>query len=344
MSRLIKYSLFLSFLSLFVGFSGQALAKNKQITVGYTVYGMSGWVSSGKQGVEHVAKADNVNLRWASANGSVAKQVSQVRQFISEDVNAIIIDPVSSSALGPQIKKAKEKGIKVIGTNVKIYKPGKKYLTSYVGPDDTLAGKNLTRAMVNKLNGKGNVVLLKGPLGQSATIDRTNGVKSVLSNNPGINLLASKPGNWKRVKGYNLTASWLSRYGKKIDGILSENDDMAVGALRALSQRHMSLPVTGSDGIKAGLKNVASGKQLMTNLQDAPLQLGMALQVAVNAVNGKNVPKKIMIKLPVIHKADAKKVLNQMYTHRKKFLSNLPQLINHNLKTGNYGNQGLGIQ
>lgn len=323
-----------------LAFSGGAAAANGKYSIGFTVYGMSGWVSSGYDGVKKVAAADNVDLHWASADFSVAKQVSQVRQFIAQHVDAIIIDPVDSSALGPQIKEATEKGIKVFGTNVKIFKPGSKYLTSYIGPNDVLAGENETKAMVKELKGRGNVVILQGPLGQSAEIDRSQGIDNVLKKNPGIKILAKQPGQWSRVKGYNITAAWLSTYGSKIDGIISQNDDMAVGAIRALKQRHVKhLPVVGIDGIKSGLLAVKSGEELMTNLQDAPLQLGMALQVAVNSLKGQDVPRHIYIHMPVVTQKNVDHYWNQMYKNRGQFLNHLPNLINANLKTGNYGHQ-----
>ncbi len=316
-----------------------ASAADGKYAIGFTVYGMSGWVSSGYEGVKKVAAANNVDLHWASADNSVAKQVSQVRQFIAQHVNAIIIDPVDSSALGPEIKEATDRGIKVFGTNVKIFKPGSEYLTSYIGPNDVLAGENETKAMVKALNGKGNVVILQGPLGQSAQIDRSAGIQKILKENPGIKVLAEQPGEWSRVKGYDITAAWLSSYGKKIDGIISQNDDMAVGAIRALKQRHMKIPVVGIDGIKSGLLAVKSGEELVSNLQNAPLQLGMALQVAVNSLKGETVPKNIAIQMPVVTKANVGHIYDQMYTNRDKFLAGLPKLINDNLESGKYGNQ-----
>ena len=314
--------------------------KNKPLTIGFTVYAMSGWVSSGKEGVDALAKANNVDLRWASADGSVADQVAQVKQFISQDMDAIVIDPVDSAALGPQIKEARDRGIPVIGTNVKIFNPGKQYLTSYVGPDDVQAGVNETQALVEAIGGKGNVVLLKGPLGQSATIDRTQGVQKVLKDNPDIKLLTARPGDWKREEGYNIMASWLSRYGTDINGVISENDDMAVGAIRAMRQRRITdVPVVGVDGIESGLKNVAAGRQLMTNLQNAPLQLGMALQVAVNAARGESVPKEIFITMPQVTEDNAEQYLKQMYEERDPFIKTLAQQVRSNLASGDYGKQ-----
>ncbi|RKR07695.1 monosaccharide ABC transporter substrate-binding protein (CUT2 family) [Kushneria sinocarnis] len=315
--------------------------ENKEpLTIGYTVYAMSGWVSSGREGVDAVARANNVDLRWASADNSVASQVAQMNQFIAQGVDAIVVDPVDSAALGPQIKKARERDIPVIGTNVKVFDPGKQYLNSYVGPDDIAAGENQTRALIRKIGGKGNVVILQGPLGQSGTIDRTKGIENVLAEHPEVKVLAKRPGDWKREEGYNIMASWLSRYGEDIDGVISENDDMAVGAIRAMRQRRINdIPIVGIDGIEAGLQNVAAGHQLMSNLQNAPLQLGMALQVAVNAARGQEVPKEIFIGMPIVTQENAEQYYRQMYKNREQFLDELPELIRRNLASGDYGNQ-----
>lgn len=328
-----------SLVALAITTSGTAEAA-KKISIGFTVYGMSGWVSSGYQGVKKVAQADGVDLHWASADNQVAKQAAQMREFINEHVDAIVIDPVDSAALAPQIKQAQKAGIKVIGTNVKIFAPGNKYLTSYVGPDDVLAGKREADALIKSLNGHGNVVILEGPLGQSATIDRTKGNNDALKAASGIKVLARQPGEWSRTKAYHIMTSWTSEFGSKINGVISQNDDMAEGAIRAMKQRGMNtIPIVGIDGIKAGLMNVESGRQLMTNLQDAPLQLGEALQVAVDAVEGKAVPKTIYIHMPVVTKANAHHFIDQMYTHRKTFLNNLPTLVKTNLTNKTYGKQ-----
>lgn len=345
MKKLLVFALLISCSSLGIVFANGSNAaasgtNGAPVSIGFAVYGMSGWVSSGYDGVKAVAKADNVDLHWASANFSVAQQVAQVRQFITENVKAIIIDPVDSSALGPEIKEAVSRGIKVFGTNVKIYKPGSEYLTSYIGPDDVLAGENETKALVKALDGKGNVVILEGPLGQSAQIDRTQGINNILAKYPGIKVLAKQPAQWSRVNAYKLMQSWISAFGSKINGVISQNDDMAVGVVRALKERNMAnIPVVGIDGIKSGLLAVKAGEQLVTNLQDAPLQLGMALQVAVDSLAGKQVPKTIYIHMPVVTKANVDRIYKQMYADRKQFIAGIPALIKANLASGQYGNQ-----
>ncbi|WP_457807932.1 substrate-binding domain-containing protein [Kushneria sp. EE4] len=318
----------------------EAQGNNEPLTIGYTVYAMSGWVSSGREGVDEVARANNIDLRWASADNSVASQVAHMNQFIAQGMDAIVVDAVDSAALGPQIKAARDRGIPVIGTNVKIFEPGKQFLNAYVGPDDITAGENQTRALIEAIGGSGNVVILQGPLGQSGTIDRTTGIENVLAEHPDVNVLAMRPGDWKREEGYNIMASWLSRYGEEIDGVISENDDMAVGAIRAMRQRRVNdIPIVGIDGIEAGLQNVDAGRQLMTNLQNAPLQLGMALQVAANAARGQEVPKEIFIEMPIVNEENASQYYQQMYENRSQFLADLPELIRRNLASGDYGSQ-----
>lgn len=325
--------------ALFAGSIGAAHAA-KKISIGFTVYNMSGWVSSGYVGVQKIAKADNVDLHWASADSQVAKQAAQMRDFINEHVDAIVIDPVDSAALAPQIKQAQEAGIKVIATNVKVFPPGNQYLTSYVGPNDVLAGQREADALFKVLNGKGNIVILEGPIGQSGAIDRTAGNDEALKLAPGIKVLAREPAGWSRTTAYQVMSSWLSKYGSKIDGVISQNDDMAEGAIRAMQQRGINnIPIVGVDGIEAGLLNVKNGKQIMTNLQDAPLQLGEALQVAVNAVEGETVPKTILIDMPVVTKENAQGFMDQMYTNRDAFIANLPKLIATDLSNKTYGNQ-----
>lgn len=320
--------------------AGETPSNDDPLTVGYTVYAMSGWVSSGREGVDAVARDNNIDLRWASADNSVASQVAHMNQFIAQGVDAIVVDPVDSAALGPQIREARDRGIPVIATNVKVFDPGRQYLNAYVGPDDVGAGEAQTRALIEAIGGEGSVVILQGPLGQSGTIDRTEGIENVLAEYPDVNVLAMRPGDWKREEGYNIMASWLSRYGEQIDGVISENDDMAVGAIRAMRQRRINdIPIVGIDGIEAGLQNVAAGHQLMTTLQNAPLQLGMALQVAASVARGESMPEEIFIEMPVVTQDNAEQYYQQMYENRAQFIEELPALIRRNLASGDYGSQ-----
>lgn len=340
-SKFVKTLLAGVALSAGIAASAPAFADAKNPVIGFTVYDMSSFISLGKRGAEKVADANHATLLWNSAGMDVNAQISQFQQFINRKVDAIIVAPVNSATLTPQIKAAKEAGIAVIVTNLTASPDATPYITSYVGPDDVKAGANEAKHMVAALNGKGNVVVLQGPLGQSGEIDRTKGIKEVLAQNPGVTVLAIQPGNWARNKAYSIMQDWLSRYGSKIDGVIAENDDMAIGAIQALKEKGLAgkIPVTGTDGIKDGMRAVRDGTELESNLQDGPLELGMAVQVAVNKVEGKPVPANAMFIMPELTKTNIDHYYSQMYGNFNDFLKTLPGLINANLASGDYGHQ-----
>ena len=321
--------------------SRSALADKAHPVIGYTVYDMSSFISLGKGGAEAVAKADGASLLWNSAHSDVNSQISQIQQFINRKVDAIIIAAVNSSTLGPQVAAAKAAGIPVITVNLTVTPSTQKDAVSYVGPDDVKAGEQEAQALVSAIGGKGGVVVLQGPLGQSGEIDRTKGIQNVLAKNPGVKLLAMQPGNWTRNQAYSIMQDWLSRYGSQIAGVISENDDMAIGALQAMREKGLAgkIPVSGVDGIKDGMREVREGNEIETNLQDGPLELGMAVQVAVDHIQGKPVPAVAMFVMPEITKSNVAHYYDQLFGHPQKFLDELPKLVQANLVSGDYAHQ-----
>ncbi|WP_131194424.1 substrate-binding domain-containing protein [Lichenihabitans psoromatis] len=318
-----------------------AQADKAHPTIGFTVYNMTSFIAWGKQGAEAVAKAGNTTLLWQSAKDDVNTQISQIQQFINQKVDAIVIVPVNSSTLGPQIDQAVKAGIPVFATNASISGPAAKQLVAYLGPDDVAAGEQEAQAVVDALKGKGNVVVLQGPIGQSGATDRTTGVQNILAKNTGIKVLAMQTANWDRTQGYKLMQDWLSRYGQDINGVISENDDMAIGAVQALKEKGMNgkIPVSGVDGIKDGLRALRSGDMVQTNLQNGALELGEAMQVAIDYLNGKKPPALMMLKMPGITKASVDKYYDQLFDHSDKFIEGLPELVKQNLASGDYANQ-----
>ena len=318
-----------------------ALASPTHPVIGFTVYDMSSFISLGKGGAESVAKANNATLLWNSARMDVNGQISQIQQFINQKVDAIVIAAVNSSTLGPQVAAAKAAGIPVVITNLTVSPSTQKDAVSYVGPDDVKAGEQEAQHLVDAIGGKGGIVVLQGPLGQSGEIDRTKGIQNVLAKNPGVKLLAMQPGNWARNQAYSVMQDWLSRYGSQIAGVISENDDMAIGAIQAMREKNLAgkIPITGVDGIKDGMRAVRDGTLNETNLQDGPLELGMAVQVAIDHIQGKPIPAVAMFIMPEITKDNVGHYYDQLYVHPQKFLDGLPTLIRSNLQSGHYAQQ-----
>lgn len=305
--------------------------------IGVTVYDMSSFITQGKEGMESYAKAKGMQLVWNSANGDVATQATQVQQLIDQGVDAIIIVPVQADSLGPQIAAAKAKKIPVLAVNTTLADPSG--LTASVLPDDVAAGEQEMEQMAKELGGKGNIVILQGPLGSSPELDRTKGIQTVLKRYPKIKVLAKDTANWKRDEAVNKTKNWISSFGARVDGIVSENDDMGLGALQASREARRKLPIVGIDGIEDGLRAVQQGSFIGTSLQHGRVELAAGLAVAGQVVAGKKVKKTYTYTMPPVTKANAAQVIGNVVTKKDAFLTRLPTLVDANLASGQIANE-----
>ena len=193
--------------------------------------------------------------------------------------------------------------------------------------------------MADKLGGKGNIVVLQGPLGQSGELDRTKGIQNVLAKHPDMKILAKDTANWKRDEAVNKMKNWISSFGGKINGVVAENDDMGLGALQATREARVKLPIVGVDGIQDGLNAVKSGDFIGTNLQHGTVELATGLAVAAKIARGENVSKNPVYLMPEVTPANVDTYMEHVVTKKDAFLGTLPALIEANLKTGNIANE-----
>ncbi len=307
-----------------------------KLRVGVSVYDMSSFITAGKAGIDAYAKANNVDVLWNSANLDVSTQANQVDQFINAGVNAIIVVPVQANSLAPQVAAAKAKKIPFLAVNAGLDSPN---LAGTVLPDDVKAGEQEMQMMADKLGGKGTIVVLQGPLGQSGELDRTKGIKNVLAKYPKMKILAMDTADWKRDEAVNKAKNWLSSFGGKINGIVSENDDMGLGALQATREAKVKLPIVGVDGIQDGLAAVKNGGFIGTNLQDGTVELATGLAVATKIARGEKVDTKPVYLMPEITAKNVDTFMQHVVTNKAAFVAQLPKLIDANLKTGNIANE-----
>jgi ribose transport system substrate-binding protein len=195
--------------------------------------------------------------------------------------------------------------------------------------------------MADKLGGKGNIVVLQGPLGQSGELDRTKGIKQVLAKYPGIKILAMDTANWKRDEAVNKMKNWISGFGDQINAVVSENDDMGLGALQALKESGKTVPVVGIDGIEDGLNAVKSGEFIGTSLQNGTVELSAGLAVANALAKKEQVDTKPVYIMPAITKDNVDVAIQHVVTERQKFLDGLSELTAQNLKTGDIAFEGI---
>ena len=319
--------------------AGDTEANKDTTRIGVSVYDMSSFITAGKEGMEAYAKANNIELVWNSANLDVSTQANQVDSMVNQGVDAIIVVPIQADSLGPQVATAKSKGIPLVAVNAALNNPD---VAASVQPDDVAAGAQEMQMMADHIGGKGNIVVLQGPLGQSGEIDRTKGIKQVLAKYPDIKILAMDTANWKRDEAVNKMKNWISGFGPQITAVVAENDDMGLGALQALKESGRSgVPIVGIDGIEDGLNAVKSGEFIGTSLQNGTVELSSGLAVANALAKKEEVDTKPVYIMPAITKANVDVAIEHVVTERQKFLDGLSELTTQNLKSGDIAYEGI---
>lgn len=260
----------------------------KPIRIGAAVYGLKGefmqmWSKALK---EHPAVKDgSVQVTVFDGNYDALTQSNQFDTMITQKYDAIIFVPIDLKAGAAAVAKAAAAHIPVIGSNTRV---SGDQLTSYVGNDDVVAGRMEAESLVKSIGGKGNIVIIEGPIGQSAQIERAKGNQQVLDKYPEVKVIARKTGNWSRAESLSLMENWLTAYPGKINGVIGQNDDEALGAVQAIKSKRIDLktiPVVGIDGIADAIAAVKRG-EMITYFQDSQAQAQGALDVALRAVKG----------------------------------------------------------
>ena len=242
------------------------------------------------------AKADamgDVELTVVDAGGDAAKQLQQVETFISQKVDAIIMQPQEQEACSPAIDKAKAAGIPIISCNsLTITEPD-----AYVGSNDSESAEIAMTYIAEQLGGKGNVLMMHGHPGQTAEVKRTEGAMDILAQNPDMTLLDEQTADWDRAEAMTLMENWIQAYGDQINAVFCQNDEMALGALNALVQagKKDNVLVVGVDAIDDALQSVKDGKMDATVYQDCKGQAEGAIEAAYKLAKGESVEKEILI-------------------------------------------------
>ena len=237
------------------------------------------------QGIEdYVKDMSNVELLILDAEGKGENHMKHAETFISREVDVALIGPYDASAGQPAVEALLEAGIPTITLKAEI---SDNSICPYVGQDDAVAGEIEMQWVADQLDGKGNIVIIEGPIGNSAQILRNEGIYKVLENYPGINVLYTQTGNWNREEGMSLMENWRQT-GAQIDAVVAHNDDMALGAYDALVDAGLDGEILciGIDAIAAAMQSVAAGELDATVLQDSYGIGAKGIEVALKAVAG----------------------------------------------------------
>ncbi|MEU8978509.1 substrate-binding domain-containing protein [Streptomyces sp. NPDC058251] len=252
-----------------------------------------------KAGAQQEAKKLGADLTVTDAQNDASQQANQLQNFTSSGLGSIIVNPVDSDAAGPAVRAANKAGIPVVGVDRGVNKAD----TAALVASDNIAGGELgAKALAEKLGGKGKIVILQGLAGTSASRERGAGFAEGLKAYPGIQVVAQQPADFDRTKGLDVMTNLLQAH-PDIQGVFAENDEMALGAIKALgSKAGKSVSVIGFDGTPDGLTAVKAGT-LYASVAQQPKELGrIAVENALKAAEGKKVEKTVKVPVKVVTK------------------------------------------
>ncbi|MEC7297227.1 MAG: ABC transporter substrate-binding protein [Pseudomonadota bacterium] len=282
MSKFIKAASVMSLLG-----ATATVAHAEEFTIGLS----NGWVGS-EWRTQMIAEAEEAAKAWAdkgvtvttkvqSANVDVPGQIAHVRNFISQGVDAIIINPNSPTAFDPVFAEAADAGILVIATDAEVSSPD----AIYVGIDQKGWAEMSARWLAETLDGKGTVVAINGVAGHPANEMRVAGYQEVFGAFPGIEIVNEVNGNWDQAQGQQAMQNILATY-PDIDGVWVQ-DGMAAGAWRAMQDAGRD-DIYATGEIRKDFIDIWSENSLKSGASvNPPGVMASALNVAVNMLMGK---------------------------------------------------------
>lgn len=224
-------------------------------------------------GIRDEAAKEGYDVKIISANNDSSLQVSQVKDLLIQKPAALIFTSQDSAAGEAGVKAANQASVPVLLIDEKPENGDAKFVT-YIATDSVKAAHDLAVWMFKQMGGKGEVALLHGVLGSTAEVQRTQGFKEALKQNPNIKLVAEATANWDESKAFKASQNILTAH-PNLKAIFGESDAMALGAGRAAKAANRSgMDFVGIDGFPSMWPAIKSGIVTATAAQ-VPYQMGI---------------------------------------------------------------------
>ncbi|WP_235931234.1 substrate-binding domain-containing protein [Paracoccus xiamenensis] len=280
-------------------FAGPALAETR-VAVSMTAFD-NPFLTIIREAIGAEAEAaGEVEVAFEDAQLDVARQLDQVNNFIASGYDAIIVNPVDGNSTTAITQAATAAGIPLVYVN---HPPGDVDAlpegVSFVGSNEIDSGTMQTQQACELLGGKGDVLVMVGPLENHSAIIRTKDIHDVIATPDcsGMKVVEEQTANWNRAEAQDLMTNWLTS-GVQFDAVIANNDEMAIGAILAMKAAGMNMDdvvVAGIDATPDGLMALASGDLDVTVFQNAAKQGEVALQTAVSMAGGTPAERNIWI-------------------------------------------------
>jgi ABC-type sugar transport system substrate-binding protein len=299
----------------FVSSTAASAKTGKKIVIGSVVNDLTNpFLSTMAKAEQAEAAKEGVTIHVVSGSStgtiSISTEISEMQQFISEKVSAILVTPSDSQAIVPVVKQANAAGIPVIAVNTPVASGAK--VVTFVGDNDYQYGVLEGKLVAKALNGQGNVAILEGVLGDSPEVLRTEAINATLAKYPGIHVVTSEVDDWVNATNVTDVQNLMAKYpGTQLNAVVAEGPEMFDGAEYARQQGNTTWQFVAGDYSTEVESAIKSGALYGTVDQNPKSEGQLGVEAAVDWLTGKRSAVKRpndYIPLPLITKANVNKI------------------------------------
>lgn len=254
-----------------------------------------------RDGAQAAADDAGAELVVTDARDDATQQANQMANFLAQELDAVIINPVDSDAAGSMVSPLVEADVPVIAVDRAV---NGAEVASFVASDNVEGGRLAAEALAEAIGEEGKVIVLQGVAGTSASRERGQGFDEGIAQYPGIEVVAKQPADFDRAQGLDVATNLLQA-NPDVVGIFAENDEMALGAIQALGDRAgQDVFVVGFDATADGQAAVEAGTMYATIAQQ-PEELGRAaVEAALAVLAGEEVEATISVPVVAVTQGD----------------------------------------
>ncbi len=263
-----------------------------------------------RNGIQSYADANGHDVQIEDAQNDVAKQLDQINNFIASGVDAIIVNPVDTSATQAMSDAAAAAGVPLVYVNRQpINLDSLPDNQAFVASNEVDSGTLETIQLCDNWAAEGksevNVYVMQGELSNQAAVQRTQDIYDVIDAGKckvTVNVIDQQTANWSRDQAQNLMTNWLST-GTAFDGVIANNDEMAIGAIQAMKAAGIdmaSVQVGGVDATQDALAAMQAGDLDVTVFQNAAAQGEGSINAAVALAKGEPVDQTVWVPFELV--------------------------------------------
>ncbi len=268
-----------------------------------------------RNGIQEMADGmDGVDVQIEDAQNDVARQLDQINNFVASGVDAIIVNPVDTSATQAMTDAAAAAGVPLVFVNrqpinVDTLPDNQAFVASNEIESGTLETFEICKMLrAQGLGGGAKAYVLMGELSNQAAVQRTKDVEDILGIDMCnfIEVIDQQTANWSREQANSLMTNWLSS-GEEFHAVIANNDEMALGAIQAMKAAGIDMAdvvVGGVDATQDALAAMQAGDLDVTVFQNAAGQGSGALNAAIALANGEDVEQKVYIPFELVTPAN----------------------------------------